>query len=64
MVWSWTKGKHNPFGPVGLGTSSGLSQGQTQAFLYTMEAQFVAGTNPACPWDNPGEEVRQTKFMC
>ena len=37
--------KHKLFGPVGFGTTPGLSQGQTQ---------FVPGTNPGCPWDKPG----------
>ena len=32
----------------------GFSQGQTQVFFYTAEAQFVPGTNPVCPWDIPG----------
>ena len=43
-----------------------LSQGQTQVFslFYTMEAQFVPGTNPVCPWDNPGDEGRHKRFMC
>ena len=36
--------KHKPFGPVGLGMTLGLSQGQ---------ARFVFGTNPVCRWDNP-----------
>ena len=43
----------------------GLSQEQTQVFklFYTMEAKFVPGTKPACPWDNPGDEGRQ-KSLC
>ena len=36
--------KHRLFGLVGLGTTPGLSQGQTQ---------LVPGTNPGCPWDKP-----------
>ena len=24
---------------------------------------FVPGTNPACPWDKPGDEGRHRKFM-
>ena len=32
-----------------------VSQGQTQ---------LVPGTNPVWPWDNPGDEGRQKKFMC
>ena len=24
---------------------------------------FVPGTNPVCPWDNPGDEGRHRKFM-
>ena len=24
---------------------------------------FVPGTNPVCPWDNPGDERRHRKFM-
>ena len=48
------------------GTKPTLSQGQTQvsSLFYTMEAQFVPGTNPVCPWDNPGDEGRHKKFMC
>ena len=36
-----------------------LLLGQTQVFslFYTMEAQFVPGTNPVCPWDNPGAKT-------
>ena len=47
--------KHTLFGRVALGTTPGLSQGQTQVFslFYTMEAQFVPGTNLVCPRDNP-----------
>ena len=50
-------------GPVGLGTTSGvslgkpgLSLGQTQAFslFHTVEAQFIPKTNPVCPRDKPG----------
>ena len=39
--------KHKLFGPVALGTTLGMSWGQTQVFslFYTMEAQFVPGTN-------------------
>ena len=37
--------KHKVFGPVALGTTPGLSQGQTG---------FVPGTNPLCPRDKPG----------
>ena len=37
--------KHKLFGPVAPGTTTGLSQGQTQ---------FVPGTSPGCPWDKPG----------
>ena len=36
--------KHKLFGPVAPGTTTGLSQGQTQ---------FVPGTNLGCPWDKP-----------
>ena len=36
--------KHELFGPVALGTTPGLSQGQTR---------FVPGTNPLCPRDKP-----------
>ena len=36
--------KHKRFGPVGLGTTPGLSQGQTG---------FVPGTNPLCPRHKP-----------
>ena len=36
--------KHKLFGPVALGTTPGLSLGQTQ---------FVPGTNPGCPGDKP-----------
>ena len=28
--------------------------------FYTVEAQFVPGTSPGCPWD----KGRQKKFMC
>ena len=41
------------FGPVALGKAPGLSQVFLLIF-YTMEPQFVPGTNPVCPWDNPG----------
>ena len=34
--------KHKFFGPVGLGTTPGLSQEQTRS---------VPGTSPVCPWD-------------
>ena len=40
------------FGPVGLGTTPGLSQ--VSSSFCTVEAQFVPGTNPVCPWDKPG----------
>ena len=68
--------KHKLFGPVALGMSPGMSQGQTgqsglvpgqtQVFslFYTTEAQFVPGTNPLCPWDNLGDEGRHEEFMC
>ena len=58
--------KHRFFGPVALGTTPGLSQGQTQVFslFYTMEAQFVPGTDPVCPWDNPEDERWHKKSMC
>ena len=59
--------KRKLFGPVALGTTPGLSQvcprdkptlsqGQTQVFslFYTMEAQFVPGTNPVVPGTSPG----------
>ena len=36
--------KHKLFGPVALGTTPGLSLGQTR---------FVPGTNPGCPRDKP-----------
>ena len=36
--------KHKLFGPVALGTTPGLSLGQTQ---------FVPGMNPGCPRDKP-----------
>ena len=36
--------KQRLFGPVGLGTTPGLSQGQTW---------FVPWANPVCPWDKP-----------
>ena len=49
-----------------------MSQGQT-GFVkrdkprfspyFTVEAQFVPGTNPVCPWDNPEDEGRIKKFM-
>ena len=49
----------------------GLSQGQTQVFslLYTVEAQFVPGTNPVCNGDIPGtkggrKSLCVKKFMC
>ena len=44
---------------------SGLSQGQTQVFslLYTVEAQFVPGTNPVCPGDIPGTKGGR-KSLC
>ena len=57
--------KHKLFGPVAPGTTTGLSQGQTDkpglslgqtrvfSLFYTVEAQFVPGTNPVCPWDKP-----------
>ena len=57
--------KHKLFGPVALGTTPGLSLGPTHfvpgtnpgfLLIYTMEAQFVPGTHPVCPWDNPGDE--------
>ena len=56
---------HKLFGPVGLGTTPDLSQGQTQvfSFFHTLEARSVPGTNPVCPWDKPGVEGRHTKFM-
>ena len=43
-----------------------LSQGQIQVLssFYTMEAQFVPGTNPVCPWDNPGDKGQHKKFRC
>ena len=43
----------------------GLSQGQTQVFslLYTVEAQFVPGTNPVCPGDIPGTKGGR-KSLC
>ena len=58
--------KHKHFGPVALGTTPGSSQGQIRAFsiFYTIEAQFVPGTNLVCPWDNPGDEGRHKEFMC
>ena len=46
--------KHKLFGPVALGTTPGLSQGQTQ---------FVPGTNPVCPWDKPGLSLGQTEVF-
>ena len=42
-------GKYKWFGPVALGTTPVCS------LVYTMEAQFVPGTNPVCRWDNPSE---------
>ena len=50
--------KHKPFCPVNLGTTPGLSLGQTQVFslFYPVEAQFVPGTTPVCPWDKPGSK--------
>ena len=65
--------KHELLGPTGFGTAPGLSLGQpglslaqTQVFfqLYTVEAQFVPGTNLVCPWDKPGDEGRHKKCMC
>ena len=76
--------KHKLFGPVGFGTTPGLSQGQTGfvpatnpgqthvfSLFYTVEAQFVPGTNPVCPRDKPslsqgqtGGKGQQKKFMC
>ena len=65
--------KHKLFGPVGLGTTPGLSQKQTR---------FVPGTNPGfplilhsgnwvCPREKPGLSLGKTldrrateKFMC
>ena len=43
-----------------------LLLGQTQVFslFYTVEARFVPATNPVCPWDKPGVERLQQKFMC
>ena len=65
--------KHKLIGPVALGTTSGLSQGQKPtvpgtspgalSLLCTMEAKFVPGTNPVCPCDNRGDEGRHKKFM-
>ena len=46
--------KHKLFGPVAPGTTTGLSQGQTQ---------FVPGTNPGCPWDKPGLSLGQTRVF-
>ena len=62
--------KHKFFCPVALGTTPGLSQGQTQvvSLYYTVEGQFIPGTNPVCPCDNPGDEGRQknscVKSLC
>ena len=40
---------------LSLGQTRWLSLGQTRVFslFYTVEAQFVPGTNPVCPWDKP-----------
>ena len=52
----------NLFGPVALGTTPGLSLGQTQLFTWTnpgflLVPQFVPGTNPVCFWTNQGRRV-------
>ena len=46
--------RHKPCFSLGLGQTR-LSLGQTQVFslFYTVEAQFVPGTNPVRPWDKP-----------
>ena len=47
-----------------------LSQGQTETFslFYTVEAQFVPGTNPVCPRDKPvangGRKSFCAKCLC
>ena len=43
------------FSPYFTQWKPGLSQGQTRVFslFYTVEARFVPGTNPVCPWDKP-----------
>ena len=56
--------QHKLFGPVGCGTTPGLSQGQTHVFSlsYTLEAQFVPGTNWVCPRDKPGAKGGRKSF--
>ena len=43
----------------------GMSWRQTQvvSLFYTMEAEFVPGTNPACPWDNPGTKGSRKSLL-
>ena len=70
--------RHKFFGPVALGTTLGLSQGQTGlvpgtnplcpmnkprfSLYFTQWTQFVPRTNPVRPWDNRGDERRQRKL--
>ena len=60
LLWLFRAYKHKHFGPVGLGTTPALCQGQAQFVIgtntgfplfCTVEAQFVRGTSPVCPWD-------------
>ena len=51
--------KHKLVCPVGLGTTPG----QTRAFSFFYTVEALPGTNPVCPWDNPGDEGRHRKFM-
>ena len=46
------------------GTTS-LSLGQAEVFslIYTVEAQFVPGTSPVCPWDKLGLKTSR-KSLC
>ena len=69
--------KHKLYSPVAIGTmpvcprdKPSLSRGQTQvlSLFYTVETQFIPGTNAACPWDKPGakggRQSLRVKSLC
>ena len=65
--------KYKRFGPVALGTTPGLSLGQTGVVPGTNRGFLLIlhSGSPVCPWDKPGlslgqtgGEWRQKKFMC
>ena len=51
--------------PVCPRDNPGLSLGQTRVFslFYTVEARFVPGTNPVCPWDKPRRETEKVYVL-